>query len=76
MRRLEAVQGPLGGLSLRALRREIDDLLPRLLGAREILLAERPDDALVQQRLRMFRVDFQRFVELLERSIVTSANRS
>ena len=35
-------------LSLGAVGRELDDLLPRRLRAREILLAERQHDALVQ----------------------------
>ena len=45
MRGLKAVEGPLGGLTLGAVGREMDDLLPRLLAPVEILLAERPDDA-------------------------------
>src|SRR5436190_5437916 len=69
MRRLQAVERPLGGLRLGRRRREIDDLLPRLGGALQILLAERPHDADVEQRLDVFRIERERFVELRERFV-------
>src|SRR4029450_8506830 len=53
MRRLQTVECPLRGLPFRAVGRERDHLLPRFRGAIEILLAERADDADVQQRLRV-----------------------
>ena len=56
-------------LRFRTVRRKFDDLLPRLGRAGQILLAERQDDALVQQRLRVVRIDPQRVLELLQRFV-------
>src|SRR5688572_26946701 len=64
-----ALEGAPRGLPFGALGRERDDLLPRFRRPGEILLAERHHDALVEQRLRVRRVDLQRVVELLERAI-------
>ena len=57
MRGLETVERPLRRLPFRAVRRQLDDLLPRGLGARQILLAERTHDTDVQQCLRVFGID-------------------
>ena len=60
VRRAQAVERALGGLPFRAVRRDRDDLLPGLRRAVEILLAERPHDADVQQRLGMLGIELQR----------------
>ena len=57
MRRLQAVERPLRRLSFRAVGRDLQHLLPRLCRAVEILLAERLDDADVEQRLRVLRIE-------------------
>src|SRR5262249_41187198 len=55
MRRTEAVERTLGALGLRASRRHVHDLLPHPGRAFEILLAEREHDALIEERLGVFR---------------------
>ena len=69
MRGPQALERALGGLPFGAFGRNLDHLLPRLLGTVQILLAEGAHDADVQQRLRVLRVDLQRLVELLQRPV-------
>ena len=56
-------------LPLGAVGRQLDDLLPLRRRGLQILLAEREHDALVQQRLRVLRIDLQRLLELRERLV-------
>ena len=49
----DAFERALGGLPFGAVRRQRHDLLPFRSGGLEIPLAEREDDAFVEQRLRM-----------------------
>ena len=65
----EAVERLPGLPAFQALRRDLDEPLPDLGGALEILLAECAHDAQVQQRLRVLRIDLQRVLELLDRQI-------
>ena len=69
MRVLQAFERFLRGLSFGTVRCERHDLLPRCRGAVEILLAERLDDAQVEQRLGVLGIDRQRMLELLDRAI-------
>ncbi len=62
----EALPGPCGFFAVRS---DLDDALPRLRGAFEILFTPRAHDADVQQRLGMFRVECERPLELLEGAI-------
>src|ERR1041385_945226 len=52
----DALQPLLCGLCFGSTRSECHDLLPRLLRAIEIALAERQHDALVEERLRVLRI--------------------
>ena len=65
MRRREAVERLLGLPAFRTLRRHLDEPPPDFGRALQILLAERADDAEVQQRLGVRRIDLQRMLELL-----------
>ena len=69
MRVPQAVERLPGALSLGRVRRVIDDTLPGLRGAVEIVLAERPHDAEIEQGLGVARIDGERAIELLERAI-------
>src|SRR6187551_3228510 len=60
LRALDVLEALLRRQAFRRRRREIDDLLPCLAGAREILLAECPDDADIQQRLDVLGIDRKR----------------
>ena len=67
--RADAFEPLLGRARLRTVGRDVDDALPRLGGAFEILLAPRAHDPDVEQRLRMLRIDRQRPLELLQRPV-------
>ena len=69
VRRLQAVERALRRLPFGAVRRDRHHLLPRRVGAVEILLAERLHDADVQQRLGVLRIELERLVELRERLV-------
>src|SRR4051812_15342183 len=69
VRRLQRVERALRGLTFRAVRVDRDDLFPGRGRACKILLAEGFDDAEVQQRLRMLRIEFERRVESCERFV-------
>src|SRR5688572_12330351 len=69
VRGLQGIEGPFRLLCLRAVGCNLHDLGPRLLRAGEILLAIGPDDAEVQERLRVLRVEFQRLRELVQRFV-------
>ena len=69
MRGFQPVETLLRAAAFLARRRDRNDALPRLGRAREILLAERADDALVEQRLEMRRIELERVVELRERPV-------
>ena len=69
MRSPDAFEPLLRARRFLAVRRDLDDALPRLRGAFEILLAPGADDADVQQRLRVLGIDRQRLLELLQRAV-------
>src|SRR5205814_9286033 len=54
---LQAVERAFGRLRFGRARRELDDLLPRLGRALQILLAERSDDSDVEQRLHVLGIE-------------------
>ncbi len=64
-----AFEALLGARGFLAVRRHVDDALPCLGGAFEILFAPRANDADVQQRFRMRRIERQRAVELFQRPV-------
>ena len=69
MGRFQSVQPLLGASSFFTGRRDRHDPLPRFGGAFQILLAERADDALIEQGLEMRGIELERVVELRERPV-------
>ena len=66
---LQALERTLGRLSFGTVGCDLRDLLPRLGRALEIPLAVRLDDAEVQQRLGVLRIELQRVLELRQRFV-------
>jgi hypothetical protein len=69
MGRPQAIDCALRRLAFGSIRRDLEHLLPRLFSAGQFLLPERPDEAKVQPRLRVFRIDLRRTLQLLRRAI-------
>src|SRR5687768_13391104 len=69
MRRADPLEPLPGARRLLAVGCDFDDTLPRPRRPLEVLLAPRANDADVQQRLRMLRIDGERFLELRERLV-------
>src|SRR5206468_7644784 len=67
--RLQAVERASRRLRFRRTRRDPDHILPRFRRPLQILLAERLDDAEVEQRFRVLRVKFQRGRKLRQRLV-------
>src|SRR5688572_9518673 len=69
MRGPNALEALLGTRGFFAVRRNLDDALPRLGGTFEILLPPGAHDADIQQRLRVLRVECEGPLELFERPV-------
>src|SRR5206468_1908047 len=69
MRGAQTIESFSGNFGFLGVRTELDHALPRLLGAVEVLLAEGANDADIQERLRVLRIDRERSIELRQRAI-------
>src|SRR5262245_20902978 len=69
MRRLQTVQRALRGLRFGTVWRDLEHLLPRLGRALQVLFAKGLDDADVEERLGVLRIELERTVEQLERLV-------
>src|SRR5262245_32292478 len=69
MGRLQTVERALRGLRFGTVWRDLEHLPPRLGCALQVLLAEGLDDADVEERLGVLRIELERAIEQLERLV-------